>query len=150
MLYAKLNNEKKIEIYPYTLTDLRIDTPNTSFPHHIDEDTALFFGVVPVKPTVQPKENYRINLERIAVLQGTEWVEEWVVTSATQEQIAKRTATKETEVRSDRNERLAACDWTQLPDAPVDHTVWTAYRQELRDATTQTGFPWDVVWPVAP
>jgi len=53
-------------------------------------------------------------------------------------------------VRSERNQRLAACDWTQLSDAPVDATAWAAYRQELRDVTGQEGFPWAVVWPATP
>ena len=35
-----------------------------------------------------------------------------------------------------RNFLLSDCDWTQMPDAPVDATLkaqWTAYRQKLRD-----------------
>lgn len=53
-------------------------------------------------------------------------------------------------VRADRTARLAACDWTQLADAPVDAAAWAAYRQDLRDVPSQAGFPWEVVWPVAP
>jgi len=52
-------------------------------------------------------------------------------------------------VRSDRNARLAACDWTQLPDAPVDAEAWAVYRQALRDITDQSN-PFEVVWPAAP
>jgi hypothetical protein len=52
-------------------------------------------------------------------------------------------------VRSDRNSRLAACDWTQLPDAPVDAAAWVTYRQQLRDITEQSD-PLGVVWPTAP
>ena len=74
----------------------------------------------------------------------------WAVTPATPEQIAERTSAKEAEVRQQRNQLLSACDWTQLPDAPVDAAVWATYRQELRDVTAQAGFPWEVQWPVAP
>lgn len=52
-------------------------------------------------------------------------------------------------VRSDRNIRLAACDWTQLPDAPVDAAAWATYRQALRDITEQSD-PLEIVWPTAP
>ena len=52
-------------------------------------------------------------------------------------------------IRSDRNARLAACDWTQLPDAPVDAGAWAVYRQALRDITDQSN-PLEVVWPTAP
>lgn len=52
-------------------------------------------------------------------------------------------------IRSDRNARLAACDWTQLPDAPVGAEAWAVYRQALRDITDQSN-PFEVVWPAAP
>ncbi len=52
-------------------------------------------------------------------------------------------------IRSERNSKLSACDWTQLPDAPVDKLAWAAYRQELRDITTQPD-PFNIVWPIAP
>ncbi len=54
-------------------------------------------------------------------------------------------------IRAERGARIAACDWTQLPDAALTteaKTAWVAYRQELRDITTQAGFPVEVVWPV--
>ena len=62
----------------------------------------------------------------------------------------QRDADQAASVRSERNRRLAACDWTQLPDAPVDRQEWATYRQELRDVSSQTGFPWNVVWPSEP
>jgi len=36
-------------------------------------------------------------------------------------------------MRAHRDRLLAACDWTQLPDAPVDRQAWADYRQILRD-----------------
>ena len=36
-------------------------------------------------------------------------------------------------VRNWRNAKLAASDWTQTLDAPVDKTAWATYRQALRD-----------------
>ena len=56
-----------------------------------------------------------------------------------------------TEVRQDRDRRLAASDWTQLPDVPLaNREAWAVYRQALRDVTEQVGFPFDVVWPASP
>lgn len=58
---------------------------------------------------------------------------------------------KEIEVRQDRDRRLAASDWTQLPDVPLaNREAWAVYRQALRDVTEQVGFPFDVVWPASP
>lgn len=56
------------------------------------------------------------------------------------------------DVRSNRDALLAACDWTQLPDAPLTNTQtadWASYRQALRDITTQSD-PFNIEWPVAP
>jgi hypothetical protein len=52
-------------------------------------------------------------------------------------------------VRAERNALLAACDWTQLPDAPVDAAAWATYRQALRDITTQSD-PFNIAWPALP
>jgi len=54
------------------------------------------------------------------------------------------------EVRGQRDALLAACDWTQVTDAPVDQTAWAAYRQALRDVPEQSGFPLQVEWPAPP
>ena len=52
--------------------------------------------------------------------------------------------------RSERNRLLAASDWTQVPDAPVDQQAWAEYRQALRDVPQQNGFPTDINWPTKP
>lgn len=36
-------------------------------------------------------------------------------------------------MRAIRDRLLAASDWTQVADAPVDQQAWAAYRQQLRD-----------------
>ena len=51
------------------------------------------------------------------------------------------------EVRKDRNALLVASDWTQVADAPVDQGAWAVYRQELREITSQEGFPDNIIWP---
>lgn len=61
--------------------------------------------------------------------------------------------TPETEwplVRAERDRRLAATDWTQLPDVPLaTKEAWANYRQALRDVTLQPD-PFNIVWPTAP
>jgi hypothetical protein len=53
-------------------------------------------------------------------------------------------------VRSARNQLLKDSDWTQIADVPVNKDAWAIYRQELRDITTQKGFPFTIVWPTQP
>jgi hypothetical protein len=49
-----------------------------------------------------------------------------------------------------RNAQLAASDWTQLPDAPVNKAAWAEYRQALRDLPAQGGSADDAEFPTAP
>ena len=53
-------------------------------------------------------------------------------------------------VRIARNQALAASDWTQVADAPVDRAAWADYRQALRDITSQADFPENIIWPTEP
>ena len=56
-------------------------------------------------------------------------------------------------IRAQRDALLAACDWTQMPDSPLDadtKAAWAAYRQALRDVPQQEGFPENVTWPEEP
>ena len=53
-------------------------------------------------------------------------------------------------IRSERNRRLADSDWTQLPDSNVDKEAWAIYRAALRDVPTQEGFPKQINWPSYP
>jgi hypothetical protein len=55
------------------------------------------------------------------------------------------------DIRAKRNRLLASSDWTQLEDIPVEiRDLWKAYRQDLRDITSQEGFPENVEWPISP
>lgn len=65
---------------------------------------------------------------------------------------AAKNQLKADEVRTERNQKLAESDWTQLPDAKttVNTEAWASYRQQLRNITEQPGFPWNVEWPVRP
>lgn len=54
-------------------------------------------------------------------------------------------------IRADRDRLLQQSDWTQLPDVPPTlKSVWSTYRQQLRDITEQSGFPESVVFPTPP
>ena len=56
-------------------------------------------------------------------------------------------------VISKRGTLLFRSDWTQSPDSPLSaekKSEWAAYRQQLRDITTQSGYPFNVIWPIQP
>lgn len=54
------------------------------------------------------------------------------------------------QLRRERDQLLKDSDWTQIPDCTVDKTVWATYRQELRDITSQEGFPFNITFPAMP
>ena len=54
------------------------------------------------------------------------------------------------QVRVERDRLLAASDWTQVADAPVDAEVWADYRQALRDVPQDFASPDEVVFPAVP
>jgi hypothetical protein len=56
-------------------------------------------------------------------------------------------------MRAERDAKLAACDWTQMPDSPLGATPkadWAAYRTLLRDLPAETADPESVTWPTQP
>jgi len=59
-------------------------------------------------------------------------------------------------VRTERNDKLSECDWTQVPDSPLtadQRTEWQLYRQQLRDVPVANALIAkidDVTWPTAP
>ena len=56
-------------------------------------------------------------------------------------------------LRSERNRRLAECDWTQTVDAPLneqDKRSWQEYRKALRDLPESTLDPRRPNWPDKP
>lgn len=72
------------------------------------------------------------------------------VVDKTEAEIAADNESLAAKVRAERDRKLAETDWTQVADSPVDSTVWSVYRQSLRDIPSQEGFPQEVTWPDQP
>ena len=56
-------------------------------------------------------------------------------------------------IRIKREFLIAACDWTQLPDAVLtleEKSAWSDYRQALRDIPQDYPTPDDVIFPTPP
>lgn len=55
-------------------------------------------------------------------------------------------------LRYERNKLLTACDWTQMPDAPLtaeQKQAWQVYRQELRDLPATVDIN-NIIYPTKP
>ena len=53
------------------------------------------------------------------------------------------------QVREERDDKLAACDWRASSDVTMSDE-WRTYRAALRDVPAQAGFPNSITWPVEP
>lgn len=54
-------------------------------------------------------------------------------------------------VKQQRNMLLSTSDWTQFVDVTLaNKQEWAQYRQQLRDITIQSGYPFNVIWPTKP
>ena len=81
------------------------------------------------------------------------YYQNWQFEPMTDAQKSEATSKRADEVRADRNRRLLFSDWTQLPDNALSSDkklLWTEYRKNLRDISSQQGFPWDIQWPQQP
>lgn len=145
-----------VERFPYSISDLQKDNPNTSFPKNLNAEVLKewnVFSVVSVSADYNPQTQvaepngcqYNEGLQR--------WETAWTVRDKTPEELERETQAKATEVRSERNALIAESDWTQLDDTPITNAKkleWAVYRQALRDIPQQVGFPWNVVCPEKP
>ena len=142
-----------VKQYPYNLAQLKQANPNCSFPKNPGDDVLEAFGMQRVFFSTPPAVSSEQVLEEQTPVFDTDaqrWSQVWSVRDMTEEEIAARNAAQAASIRASRNDKLAECDWTQLPDAPVDQAAWAIYRQALRDVTVQDGFPWNVTWPQEP
>ena len=67
--------------------------------------------------------------------------------------VQAKTAQAWSTLRTQRNARLAASDWTQLQDTHLSaekKSAWADYRQALRDLPENATDPTQVTWPVSP
>ena len=152
-MFAKIENGVVAQ-YPYTLEQMRLDNPNTSFPKNLSQQLLESFGVFEVGHADTPEfdpTTQRVVTSAIPYLIDGQWALAKTVEQQTPEQIAINTANKAAQVRAERNKKISATDWTQGKDISENVSgAWAAYRQALRDITAQAGFPWTIDWPVAP
>jgi hypothetical protein len=125
--------------------------PTTSMPQQLTEAIINSFDadVVFEGPQAQPTRYQVAFADGVEQIDG-KWYTKSSVTNMDVDGIAATDAAQAAAVRSDRNTRLSASDWTQVADAPVDQAAWAAYRQALRDISGQSEFPWTINWPTQP
>lgn len=84
----------------------------------------------------------------------------WIVSDVTPQRVLDEIAVAASKrvskvVLTERFRLLAESDWTDTASAPArlgetTYAAWQTYRQALRDIPEQSGYPLNVVWPIAP
>lgn len=129
-------------MYPESQANLLIDDEHDVIFANASDDTHYVKNGSIVEYPERPSDDHEFDFI----------LEQWVDTKT--DEIRHQEVLEAT--RRDRNVKLAASDWTQMPDSPLtatQRTAWANYRQELRDLPQNVGEITsleDVVWPIPP
>ena len=147
-----------IEKYPYSIGNLRRDNPQTSFPRDPSEALLAVYHVYPVRRTERPEINsLRQDLtedtpvrQKARSADGTfrsddpatpqneawEWVQVWVVTDVSPEEVERRLEEQREQVRQQRGDAYrqdADPLFFQAQRGAATMDEWEAKVQEIRD-----------------
>ena len=133
----------------YSIDQFRVDNPQISFPSEIPNDILSQYSVYPYY--IGEVLNYNPDTE--VLLEGAFekdvndlWHKPYLVKRLSLEDASNN-------IRTRRNSLLSDSDWLVIKYMEIANTipeVWSVYRQGLRDITSQTGFPYDISWPIKP
>lgn len=151
MSFALIQNGQVV-VYPYSLTTFRNTNPSISLPAEPTEAQLNEQGIYTVnsthKPTIDEKTQFVV--EGTPRLVNNTYTQIWEIIQLSQPEIEANIQSQWVKVRAQRDTMLTACDWTQLPDVPLNaeqKQAWVIYRQALRDVTNQED-PYNIIWPV--
>lgn len=150
-------------------SEFRALNPNTSFPQQISAETLDAFGadVVFEGPQATGGTVYQYSQASGVELVDGKWFTKYILgpiftdrlateiepaqTAAEQEAAykASKDADQAKSVRQSRDDKLSATDWRFRSDMTPSQ-AWKDYCQALRDIPSQSGFPWEVIWPTQP
>ena len=142
-----------------TVAAFKATKPNTSFPKQMSENCLNDYGYDIVLNGAQATVTapYGVSTRSGVEEKDGKWYTKFVAGPifANSDDEAAYKAKVDTDVaanvRTQRDSRLAECDWTQANDSPLKAaSAWTTYRQALRDVPAQSGFPHTVTWPTKP
>lgn len=152
-MFALVENNTVVR-YPYSVYDLSRENPNTSFGKNLSDDELLAFGMHRVFFSTRPDVSWSQTIEETNPVFNSEsqrWEQSWIVRDLTADELQYKVDEHSASIRVQRNAKLLESDWTQGKDISESiSTSWAAYRQALRDITSQSGFPSVVNWPTQP
>ena len=117
--------------------DLQLNDGESYIEGYFRDDEFYIANGVAVSFDKKPGDDYKFDFD----------TKQWVCLYSEEEKIEN----EKKYVKTKRKKLLSESDWTQLPDVPLaTKTTWASYRQQLRDITTQEGYPFAIIWPEKP
>lgn len=157
---------------PYSIRQLRIDNPNTSFPANPSDDLLAEWGVYPVE--VQPVPDHDLMTQQVVQLEpaqiGDKWIQGWGVRplsnddlrqafkdqrAAAVQAITVTTAAGNTFDGDEESQTRMARAIVALPDGATvpwvmaDNSILQATASELREALALAGAEQSRLWTAA-
>jgi|TARA_R110002073_G_scaffold298279_1_gene464884 hypothetical protein len=165
MPYAKVIDES-VSMYPYNFENLKKDNSNVSFPKDFfeRENELADFDVVKIQVTDKPHKKDSVCVEEEPSFANGKWSQTWkLVPEFTDAEVEQREAKEAawnagafdraiTNLRYDRDRRIAQTDWYALQDVTMSDAM-RDYRKDLRDlpeGLTTAEEVEAVTWPTKP
>jgi hypothetical protein len=148
LLVIKIVDEQPQD-YPLTYSNFRLIHPQTSFPELPNNSFLVDFGYYKFQYINKPAPQQFVNISEGPIVLDEEldaWTNSWISTPFTEQEMEQATQRQYTVVRNNRDQKLYACDWTQLPDVQLSAEqveTWRTYRQALRDYMTLVTDPFN-------
>jgi hypothetical protein len=105
-MYAKIKDSAVVK-YPYSTQELYEDNPSVGFPPHLTAEVLAPFNTVIVVHTGQLEVDHTQNVSEgtpVFVTERNRWEQTWVVTPATDAEIAHRVAAQAAQIEAQRLE----------------------------------------------
>lgn len=143
--------------FPVLVENFRMLFPNVSFPDRLTAEIVEPYGFGVYSYSQIPE----FNAATQKVVESNPrkdsdgvWYQNWDIVELDEEEVLLVKNKALASVRAQRNMRLLACDWTQLPDAQLSDVAkenYRVYRQRLRDFINDADFnPYNFTWPTPP
>lgn len=154
MNFIKLSDDGSVS-ETLTLQDMHNRFPGSNFV--TDENLPEGYHRVlfrPLQTSPDPLKGYELGSVEFDSLVG-QYYQTWYPVDLPEDVITNRINSLKNAVRFERNVKLKACDYLVSSDlwatySETNKQKITEYRQALRDITSQSNFPLEVVWPQLP
>ena len=127
-MYIKIK-DNQIEKYPYSISQLKQDNPDTSFPAEMSDERLADWDVYPVSVTPYPQVDYKQNVEEVQpeLVDGI-WTQVWNVTDKPQVEIDEITTSLRAEAYRNESDPL----FFKWQRGEIEQQVWLDKVAEIK------------------